>query len=78
MAVKAYILVDITTGVKTQEILDELNSIAGVKTAEAVSGPHDIVVMVETADLKSLGNLVLSRVRTITGVTKTITCCCVQ
>jgi len=29
MAVKAYILVDITTGVKTQEILDKLNSIAG-------------------------------------------------
>jgi len=50
MAVKAYILVDITTGVKTQEILDKLNSIAGAKTAEAVSGPHDIVVVVETAD----------------------------
>lgn len=30
------------------------------------------------AGLKSLGNLVLSRVRTIMGVTKTITCCCVQ
>lgn len=77
MAVKAYILVDITTGVKTQEILEKLNSIEGVKTAEAVSGPYDIVVVVETADLKSLGDLVISKVRTIEGVTKTITCCCV-
>lgn len=77
MSVKAYILVDISTGVKTKEILDTLNSIDGVKTAEAVSGPHDIVVVVETADLKSLGDIVLYKVRTITGVTKTITCCCV-
>ncbi|HHT9118973.1 MAG TPA: Lrp/AsnC ligand binding domain-containing protein [Candidatus Hypogeohydataceae bacterium YC41] len=77
MPVKAYILVDISTDVKTQEILDKLNSISGVKTAEAVSGPHDIMVVVEAADLKSLGDIVISKVRTIEGVTKTITCCCV-
>lgn len=77
MSVKAYILVDISTGVKTQEILDKLRSVDGVKSAEAVSGPHDVVVMVETADLKSLGDMLLYKIRTITGVTKTITCCCV-
>jgi DNA-binding Lrp family transcriptional regulator len=77
MSVKAYILVDISTGVKTQEILDRLRSVDGVKSAEAVSGPHDIVVVVEAADLRGLGDMLLYKIRTINGITKTITCCCV-
>lgn len=77
MPIKAYILVD-TSSVRTTEILAGLKSIAGVRSAEAVSGPHDIVVVVETDDLHSLGNMVLTKIRTIEGVTKTITCCCVQ
>lgn len=77
MPVKAYILVD-TASVKTTDILSSLKSITGVRSAEAVSGPHDIVVVVETADLQSLGDLVLTKIRTVDGVTRTITCCCVQ
>ncbi len=77
MAVKAYILIDISTEVRAQEVLEKLLSIGGVKSVEAVSGPHDIVVVVETTDLKSLGELILTRVRTINGITKTLTCCCV-
>ncbi|MFQ5956917.1 MAG: Lrp/AsnC family transcriptional regulator [Candidatus Brocadiales bacterium] len=77
MPVKAYILID-TSSVRTTNILASLKSISGVCSAEAVSGPHDIVVVVETADLQSLGDLVLTKIRTIEGVTRTITCCCVQ
>lgn len=77
MPVKAYILID-TASVRTTEILANLKSINGVHSAEAVSGPHDIVVAVETADLQSLGDMVLTKIRTIEGVTRTITCCCVQ
>ena len=77
MSVKAYILID-TSSVRTTDILDKLKSIDGAHSAEAVSGPHDIVVIIETADLQSLGDIVLTKIRTIEGVTKTITCCCVQ
>lgn len=77
MSVKAYILLD-TSAVGTTDILSSLRAIDGVDSAEAVSGPHDIVVIVETADLKDLGDMVLTKIRTIEGVTKTITCCCVQ
>ena len=77
MSVKAYILLD-TSSVGTTDILSSLRAIDGVDSAEAVSGPHDIVVIVETADLKDLGDMVLTKIRTIEGVTKTITCCCVQ
>lgn len=77
MPVKAYILVD-TASVRTTNILASLKSLSGVRSAEAVSGPHDIVVVVETADLQSLGDMVLTKIRTIEGVTKTTTCCCVQ
>lgn len=77
MPVKAYILVDTTPGVKTSEILGKLKAVKSIKSAEAVSGPHDIVVIAETADLQGLGELVITKVRAIEGITKTITCCCV-
>ncbi|MCP4363747.1 MAG: Lrp/AsnC family transcriptional regulator [Planctomycetes bacterium] len=77
MSVKAYILID-TSSVRTTEILEKLRSVDGISSAEAVSGPHDIVVAVETDGLQSLGDIILTKIRTIEGVTKTITCCCVQ
>ncbi len=77
MSVKAYILVD-TSSIRTTDILKELRAVNGVSSAEAVSGPHDIVVAVETDDLQNLGDIILTKIRTIEGVTKTITCCCVQ
>ncbi len=77
MPVKAYILVD-TSSIRTTDILACIKSINGVRSAEAVSGPHDLVVVVEAADLQNLGDIILTKIRTIEGVTKTITCCCVQ
>ncbi len=46
--------------------------------AHAVTGPYDIIAFVEAADVDALGRVVLSKIRTIGGVTKTLTCVTIE
>jgi DNA-binding Lrp family transcriptional regulator len=71
MAVKAFILIEAEVG-KTGEIVDAAQKVGGVKSADSVAGPYDIVAMVEVADLDALGSLV-RQVHSISGVCKTTT-----
>jgi DNA-binding Lrp family transcriptional regulator len=43
-----------------------------------VTGPYDIIAFVEAADIDALGRVVLSKIRTISGVTKTLTCVAIE
>jgi DNA-binding Lrp family transcriptional regulator len=72
MAVKAFILVDTSPG-KAREVAQKLRQVPGVSAAHAVTGPHDIIVMAEAADVSSLGELVVQRVQSVPGVNRTVT-----
>jgi DNA-binding Lrp family transcriptional regulator len=50
----------------------------GVKSAHAVTGPHDIIALLETENLKSLGDVVLSQIRGVKGVIRTLTCMVIE
>jgi len=70
---QAFVLIDVMVG-KTKEILSALVGMEGVKSAHAVTGPHDIIALVEGENLKSLGDVVLSQIRGVKGVMRTLTC----
>jgi DNA-binding Lrp family transcriptional regulator len=72
MTVKAFILVDTSPG-KAREVAQKLRQVPGVSAAHAVTGPHDIIVMAEAADVSSLGELVVQRVQSVPGVNRTVT-----
>lgn len=71
MAVKAFVLIETEVG-KTAEIVTGLLKVKGVKSADSVAGPCDIVATIEVADLDALGGLV-KRLRSISGIYKTTT-----
>jgi len=71
MITKAYVLVE-TEAALTQEAVEEVRRVEGVKAAESVTGPYDIVVTVEVATIDTMA-LVLRQIRSASGVTKTIT-----
>jgi uncharacterized protein with GYD domain len=71
MVTKAYVLVE-TEAALTQEAVEEVRRIQGVKAAESVTGPYDIVVTVEVDKIDTMA-LVLRQIRSASGVTKTIT-----
>ncbi|MFN3420799.1 MAG: Lrp/AsnC ligand binding domain-containing protein [Armatimonadota bacterium] len=69
---QAYIFVKVNVG-KTKAVAEALRQIPEIKSAHIVWGIPDIIAFAETADYKSLTELVLSRVQAIEGVAQTDT-----
>ena len=72
MMVKAFILIDTSPG-KAKEVAQKLRAVAGVVYAHTVTGPHDIIMLVESADVSSLGELVVHSIQSVTGVNRSLT-----
>lgn len=72
MAVKAFILIDTSPG-KAKEVAQKLRGVGGVIYAHTVTGPHDIISLVEAADVSSLGELVVHSIQSIAGVNRSLT-----
>ena len=73
MATKAYILIETAVG-KSRRVATELRSMSEVETVDAVTGPYDIIAVVSAPDLNAVGDLVTSRIHTIDGILRTVTC----
>lgn len=73
MAVKAFVLIEIGVG-KTKNVVTALGKVEGVKSADAVIGPYDVIATIEAENLEGIGNLVTGKIHPIPGVSKTITC----
>lgn len=73
MVSRAYVLLEAQAG-KTEEALQKVKQINGVKEVSLVTGPYDLIIYLEADDLKMLGKLVSEKIQVIPGVTKTITC----
>lgn len=72
MAVSAIILVDVA-GDHTKSAYKTITRMAGVKAVHAVTGAHDLIIFVESESIETLSDLILSKIRAIDGVTKTMT-----
>jgi len=71
MAVKAYALIEVEVG-KTGQVVEAVQKLEGVKSADSVAGPYDVVAAIEVGDLESVGR-VMKEIHSVTGVCKTTT-----
>jgi DNA-binding Lrp family transcriptional regulator len=71
--VHAYILVQTEVG-RAADVAREIGGIAGVSSAEDVTGPYDVIVRAEADDVDNLGRLVVAKVQAVPGITRTLTC----
>ena len=71
--VHAYILVQTEVG-RAAAVAKEIGEITGVRSAEDVTGPYDVIVRAEADDVDSLGRLVVAKVQGVHGITRTLTC----
>jgi DNA-binding Lrp family transcriptional regulator len=71
--VQAYILVQTEVG-KAAAVATAISDIPGVISAEDVTGPYDVIVRAESADVDQLGQLVVAKVQGVAGITRTLTC----
>ena len=70
---KAYILIDVRVGTVAQ-VLASLKAFQEVRYAERVTGPNDIIAMVEVLDMRALGGFLADRVHSLPNIDKTTTC----
>jgi DNA-binding Lrp family transcriptional regulator len=71
--VNAYILIQTEVG-KAAAVAAQIASLAGVTSAEDVTGPNDVIVRAEASSVDDLGKLVVARVQAVDGITRTLTC----
>lgn len=77
MAVSAYILIRVEAD-KTKNAFEALTKLKGVKTVHMVTGPFDIILLVESKNLHELGEVILSKIRGVEGISRTMTCVTVE
>jgi DNA-binding Lrp family transcriptional regulator len=73
MSVSAYILIQTEVG-KAAKVASEIGGIDGVVSAEDVTGPYDVIARAAAETVDELGQMVVSRVQMIEGITRTLTC----
>lgn len=72
MSVQAYVFIECEHA-RSRQVYDELVKIAGVKDARVVTGPYDIIALVEASSFKVMGDVVISKVQSLQFVKRTLT-----
>ena len=70
---KAFILIETVVG-RTREVYAGLEKTRGVKEVDMVTGPYDIIAIVEGETLNDIGDLVTDNIHPINGIARTVTC----
>jgi len=73
MAAKAFVLIETVVG-RTKEVVTFIKQLEGVKSVDTVTGPYDIIAIVEAKDLNEIGDLVTGKIHPIAGISRTVTC----
>ena len=71
--VSAYILIQ-TEVARAADVAAAAAEVPGVASADDVTGPYDVIVRAEAANVDELGRLVVSAIQRIPGITRTLTC----
>jgi len=73
MSVTAYVLIQTEVG-RAEKVATAARDIPGVVTADNVAGPYDVIVKADADTLDELGQLVVSAIQKVDGITRTFTC----
>ena len=71
--IKAYLLIETQTG-ESNTVLEALKKLNQTVQVDRVTGPYDIICVIETDSLDSIGNIVRDNIHTMSGVTRTMSC----
>jgi len=77
VSAKAFVLIETAVG-KTKEVVSILKKLKGLKSVDTVTGPYDIIAVIEAKDLNQVGDIITGRIHTIEGISRTVTCLAVE
>jgi DNA-binding Lrp family transcriptional regulator len=73
MSAKAFVLIETAVG-KTKEVVAILNRMKGLTSVDTVTGPYDIIAVIEAEDLNKVGDIITGKIHAIEGISRTVTC----
>ncbi|WXG46292.1 MAG: Lrp/AsnC ligand binding domain-containing protein [Candidatus Atabeyarchaeum deiterrae] len=73
---KAYVEMSIAPG-KIKDILRALRRIGNIKEVSAVTGHCDVIASIDAGDMETFSKILLEKVQSLDGVTRTETLVCV-
>ena len=73
MAAKAFVLIETAPG-KNNEVIAAIRQLEGVQSVDIVTGPYDIIAIVERETLSDIGDLITGKIHPISGISRTVTC----
>jgi DNA-binding Lrp family transcriptional regulator len=77
MAAKAYVLIETAVG-RNKEVATAMEQLKGIKSVDIVTGPYDIIAIIEGESLNDIGDLVTGKIHPITGISRTVTCLAIR
>ncbi len=70
---KAYVLIETQVG-KAKDVVEAIRRVVGVISVDLVTGPYDIIAVVQAETLNEIGDLITAKVHPISGISRTVTC----
>ena len=79
MSAKAYVLIETAVG-KTKDVVAALQGqkLKEIKSVDLVTGPYDIIAVVEHDDFNAIGSLVTENFHPVPGIARTVTCLAIR
>ena len=73
MTAKAFILIETIVG-RSNEVVKVLSKLKGVTSVDTVTGPYDIIAVIQGESLDESGGIVTGKIHPIEGISRTVTC----
>ncbi len=73
MKIRAYLLIEATPG-SGNAVLAAVRELPATLQADRVTGPYDVIVVLESDNLAELGDVLHNRIQAIPGITRTMSC----
>ncbi len=70
---KAYVLIETAVG-RNREVIAALKKLKGMSSVDLVTGPYDLIAIVEAETLSEVGDIVTAKIHPIAGISRTVTC----
>ena len=77
MTDKAYVLIETAVG-RNKEVANALRKLKGIKSVDSVTGPYDVIAIIEGESLNDIGDLVTGKIHPIAGISRTVTCLAIR
>jgi len=73
MADEAVVLIETEPG-RVEEAISALKQLEGVKWADAVTGPYDLIAIVEKETLDDIGDFINGKINRVPSISRSVTC----